>query len=71
MVGVCVFDKGRARSFALNALCRRAAAYQVGCAIRWRVRHIPTDRMIADFGSRNVGSRVLRPGSCAMTEEEG
>ncbi|CAK0847980.1 unnamed protein product, partial [Prorocentrum cordatum] len=48
----CCLDKGRSTSRALNTQCRRAAGYALGCGIRWRVRHVPTDLCAADFGSR-------------------
>ena len=52
MVTCCALDKGRAGSRALNAQCRRDAGYSLGCGIRWRVRHVPTDLCVADYGSR-------------------
>ena len=52
MVSVLAFDKGRSKSYPLNSLCRRAAAYQIACGIKLRCRHIPTDRNVADEGSR-------------------
>ncbi|CAK0822212.1 unnamed protein product [Prorocentrum cordatum] len=48
----CCLDKGRSTSRALNTQCRRAAGYALGCGIRGRVRHIPTDLCAADYGSR-------------------
>ena len=39
-VALGCLEKGRSsRSPALNALCRRAAAYQIACMISWRPRH--------------------------------
>ncbi|CAE7214061.1 unnamed protein product [Symbiodinium sp. CCMP2456] len=35
MVACLAFEKGRSGSGALNALCRRAAAYSIGCRIQW------------------------------------
>ncbi|CAK0817446.1 unnamed protein product, partial [Prorocentrum cordatum] len=36
-------DKGRpSRSAVLNAQCRRAAAYAIGCRVRWRLRYVNT-----------------------------
>ena len=52
LVTCTVADKGRSRSCALNAICRRGAAYQLGLGIRWRVRYVETDRNHADLGSR-------------------
>ncbi|CAK0856139.1 unnamed protein product, partial [Prorocentrum cordatum] len=57
LVCCCCFDKGRARSRVLNSLCRKAAAYSVGCRVRWRVRHAPTDLNVADEGSRRDRAR--------------
>ncbi|CAK0849661.1 unnamed protein product, partial [Prorocentrum cordatum] len=57
LVCCCCFDKGRARSHVLNSLCRKAAAYSVGCRVRWRVRHVPTDLNAADEGSRRGQAR--------------
>ncbi|CAK0832272.1 unnamed protein product [Prorocentrum cordatum] len=52
MVTCCCLDKGRSTSRALNTQRRRAAGYALGCGIRWRARHVPTDLCVADFGSR-------------------
>ena len=52
LVSCCAFDMGRARSWALNLQCRRMCAYRVGCCVRWRVRHVPTDDNVAEEGSR-------------------
>ncbi|CAK0890753.1 unnamed protein product [Prorocentrum cordatum] len=52
---VCVgcLDKGRSsRSAALNAQCRRAAAYAIGCRVRWRLRYVNTTFNVADAPSR-------------------
>ncbi|CAK0875312.1 unnamed protein product, partial [Prorocentrum cordatum] len=41
MVCVGCLEKGRSsRSAALNAQCRRAAAYTIGCRVRWRLRYV-------------------------------
>ncbi|CAK0872354.1 unnamed protein product, partial [Prorocentrum cordatum] len=52
MVTCCCLDKGRSTSRALNTQCRQAAGYALGCGIRRRVRHVPTDLCVADYGSR-------------------
>ena len=52
LVSAFVFDRGRSKSWALNALCRRAAALQLGGSVSWRCRHLATDRNHADEGSR-------------------
>ena len=49
---VSAFEKGRSGSTVLNRLCRRAAAFQAGCSIRWRLRHVETARNAADTPSR-------------------
>ena len=53
MVCVGCLDKGRSsRSAALNAHCRRAAAYTIGCRVRWRLRYVNTKFNVADEPSR-------------------
>ncbi|CAK0797517.1 unnamed protein product [Prorocentrum cordatum] len=53
MVCVGCLDKGRpSRSAALNAQCRRAAAYTIGCRVRWRLRYVNTKFNVADAPSR-------------------
>ena len=54
LVSICAFEKGRSRAWGLNAIARRSAAYQIGCKIQWRQRHIVSDRCVADDGSRLV-----------------
>ncbi|CAK0874268.1 unnamed protein product [Prorocentrum cordatum] len=43
--------EGRICVAGLRRFCR-AAAYSVGCRVRWRVRHVPTYLNVADAGSR-------------------
>ena len=45
----------------MNSLCRRAAAYSIGCRIQWRLRHITTDRNVGDEPSRKWGPDFERP----------
>ncbi|CAK0806629.1 unnamed protein product, partial [Prorocentrum cordatum] len=53
MVCVGCLDKGRSsRSAALNAQCRRAAAYTIGCRVRWRLRYVNAKFNVADAPSR-------------------
>ena len=52
LVSICAFEKGRSKVWGLNAVARRAAAYQIGCRISWRQRHISSERCVADAGSR-------------------
>ena len=61
MVACLAFEKGRSGSSGLNALCRRAAAYSIGCQIQWRLLHITTDRNVADEPSRRWGPDFERP----------
>ncbi|CAK0828914.1 unnamed protein product [Prorocentrum cordatum] len=35
-----------------NEHITKAAAYSIGCRMRWRARHVPTDLSVADAGSR-------------------
>eukprot|EP00974_Lingulodinium_polyedra_P109276 10572576-Lingulodinium_polyedra.AAC.1 len=44
LTACCCLEKGRARSWALNALCKRVAAYSLGCQARFRWRHIDSKR---------------------------
>ena len=62
LVSVCAFEKGRSKSWALNTLCRRSAAYQVACTVRWRLRHLVSARNPADAGSRRHEHRVVSNG---------
>ncbi|CAE8613278.1 unnamed protein product, partial [Polarella glacialis] len=52
---LCAFAKGRAKTYDLTALCRRSAALQIGCDIRWRQRYIESERNPCDEGSRRKG----------------
>ena len=54
---VCAFEKGRGKTWGLNSICRRAAAYQLGLAVQWRLRHVPTDDNVADEGSRRFDKK--------------
>lgn len=58
MASTCALDEGRSQSWGLNALGRRAAAFQLGCSITWRVRHNRTHRNAADEGSRRGQKQV-------------
>ena len=51
------FEKGRSNSSRMNFICRRAASYQLGCGIQWRLRHIRSELNVADKPSRRFGSR--------------
>eukprot|EP00973_Karenia_brevis_P083712 11614883-Karenia_brevis.AAC.1 len=52
LVSLCCFEKGRARSWSLNVLCRRIAAYSMACQFRLHYRHLESKRNLADAGSR-------------------
>ena len=63
LVSCLAFEKGRSRATALNKLCRRAAAYQLACRVQWRLRHIKSERNVADGPSRMWGPDFFRPGA--------
>ncbi|CAK0875589.1 unnamed protein product, partial [Prorocentrum cordatum] len=65
LVSICAFEKGRAKSWALNSLARRAAGYQIAARVRWHSRHIESKRNAADAGSRlhQSGGRPWRSSS--------
>ena len=52
LTAACSLEKVRARSWALNGICRRVAAYTLGCSIRAHWRSIVSERNVADEGSR-------------------
>jgi hypothetical protein len=67
---LCAFERGRSSSFHLNRVCQMAAAYQFAARLRWRLRHIETDRNPADRDSRftehatkkrNLGQEMRKP----------
>jgi hypothetical protein len=57
LVSLCGFEKGRAKSWCLNALCRRSASYQIATRIRWQLRHLESKRNPCDAGSRRHEER--------------
>ena len=61
LCSVLMFEKGRSGVFALNNLCERAAAYQIGCSIEWRLRHVRSEDNVADAPSRRWGPDFERP----------
>ena len=61
LCSVLKFEKGRSGVFALNNLCKRAAAYQIGCSIEWRLRHVRSEDNVADAPSRRWGPDLERP----------
>jgi len=60
LVSVMMFEKGRSGVGALNTLCKRSAAYQIGSNIIWRLRHIRSENNVADGPSRQWGADVPR-----------
>ena len=69
LVSLCSFEKGRAKSWSLNSLCRRPASYQIAPRLRWQLRHVDSKRNPCDAGSRRHGlpealplTRAARPG---------
>ena len=52
LVSIAALEKGRSSSFALNRLCKQAAAFQAGLDIHWRLRHVETSRNVSDEPSR-------------------
>ena len=70
LVTVLSFERGRSASGPLNSLCRRAAAYAIGCNINWRLRYISTDKNVADAPSRRFGEdlpKILRRQSAELS----
>ena len=61
LCSVLMFEKGRSGVHSLNNLCKKAAAYQIGCSIQWRLRHIRSEDNVADAPSRRWGPDVDRP----------
>ncbi|CAK0901720.1 unnamed protein product [Prorocentrum cordatum] len=55
-------EEGRAVDHGLNALCRRAAALQLGAEIRWVRRHVESERNPTDADSRLADKGVLKAG---------
>ena len=62
MAEIVASEKGRASDFSLRSLIKRSAAYQLGCGIIWRRRHVDTKRNISDFCSRKADRGVYKPG---------
>ena len=59
---IVAIEKGRAKNWKLNSLCRKAAALQHGGDIAWRRRHIETKRNISDFDSRLAERGIMESG---------
>lgn len=52
MVSVLCFEKGRSKSYSMNQLARRAAAYVIGARLQWILRHVPSHLNVSDAPSR-------------------
>lgn len=55
-------EKERAADRALASVACRAAAYQIGCELRWRRRYVESEHNILDAGSRRAIFGIYRPG---------
>lgn len=55
LVTVLAFEKGRSSASTMGGLCKKAAAYQIACRIQWRLRHIRSEKNVADQPSRWFG----------------
>eukprot|EP00973_Karenia_brevis_P083213 11538292-Karenia_brevis.AAC.1 len=56
---ILAIEKGRAKDWALNTLCRRPAALQLGADISWKRRHVESLRNVSDFDSRLADRGLL------------
>jgi hypothetical protein len=52
LAALCSLERGRSSAFGLNRICQQACAYQLACALKWRLRHVETLRSPADEDSR-------------------
>ncbi|CAK0811644.1 unnamed protein product [Prorocentrum cordatum] len=59
---VLATERGRAHDPALNSVCRRAAAVELGAEARWVRRYVETDRNPTDSDSRLAEQGILAPG---------
>ncbi|CAK0838390.1 unnamed protein product [Prorocentrum cordatum] len=59
---VLATERGRAHDPALNSVCRRAAAVELGAEVRWVRRYVETDRNPTDSDSRLAEQGILAPG---------
>eukprot|EP00959_Pyramimonas_sp_CCMP1952_P251946 5264192-Pyramimonas_sp.AAC.1 len=55
-------EKGRAVNHGMNALCRRAAALQLGAEVRWVRRCVESERGPTDADSRLADKGILKAG---------
>ena len=66
LAALCAFERGRSSSFPLNRVCQMASAYQFAARLKWRLRHIETDRNPADRDSRFLSTPPKRNLGMAM-----
>ena len=59
---VLSFERGRSRDYGLNALARRACAYQISMNVRWRRRYIETAWNASDADSRLADRQIISAG---------
>ena len=64
LTSACTFEKMRSKNFGLLALSRRAAAYCLGCNIRWHYRFLFSELNYSDWDSRAANKGELKPGKC-------
>jgi hypothetical protein len=76
MVCCCCADRGRSKSPMLNAVCRRSAAYRLGCDLVLHLRQCVSKDNNADAGSRRWENQssssmsVKRPGVQVLDEPD-
>ena len=61
MSEILAVEKGRARDYELNSICRQALSLCIACRLTWRRRHIVSEKNLADFDSRLASLSLLRP----------
>ena len=59
---VLSFERGRSRDLGMNALARRACAYQISMNVHWRRRYIETARNASDADSRLADRQIISAG---------
>ena len=52
MSSLLAFTKGRSKSYGLNQLVRRSAAYSIAGRVQWCIRHVRSDDNASDESSR-------------------
>lgn len=59
---ILAIEKGRAKDYSLNCLCRRNGALQLAADMVWRRRHVISEENASDKDSRLVERGLLKPG---------